>query len=83
MHGSLAFDLTVTSVLVPLVAGARVAVSGGGRARTGWPGWRPGGGRFALVKVVPAHLPVLAGLGGGAGRVGAAAGGGRGGAGRG
>ena len=40
VHGSLAFDLTVTSVLVPLVCGARLAVSGCGR---GGGAGRPGG----------------------------------------
>ena len=61
LHSSLAFDLTVTSVLVPLAVGAAVVASPeGGPAglaallRTGW--------KFGLVKVVPAHLPVLAGL---------------------
>jgi amino acid adenylation domain-containing protein len=61
LHGSLAFDLTVTSVLVPLVSGARVAVSPAGGAE-GLAALAAAGGRFALVKVVPAHLPLLAGL---------------------
>ncbi len=60
LHGSLAFDLTVTSVLVPLACGARVAASREGGA----PGLAAlaAGGRFGLAKVVPAHLPLLAGL---------------------
>ena len=60
LHGSLAFDLTVTSVLVPLAAGAAVIAS-----REGGAGGLAGllaRYRFNLVKVVPAHLPVLAGL---------------------
>ncbi len=71
VHGSLAFDLTVTSVLVPLVCGARLVVAGAGGVE-GLAGLVAGGGGFGFVKVVPAHLPVLAGLvpagaGGGAG----------------
>ena len=61
LHSSLAFDLTVTSVLVPLVTGAAVVASpeGGpaGLAAVLQVGWK-----FGLVKVVPAHLPVLAEL---------------------
>ena len=60
LHGSLAFDLTVTSVLVPLAAGAAVIASRAGGAE-GLAGLLARY-RFALVKVVPAHLPVLAGL---------------------
>ena len=61
LYSSLAFDLTVTSVLVPLAAGATVVASreGGpeglaGLLRRGW--------KFSLVKVVPAHLPLVAQL---------------------
>jgi non-ribosomal peptide synthetase component F len=97
VHGSLAFDLTVTSVLVPLVCGARLVVAGAGGVE-GLAGLVAGGGGFGFVKVVPAHLPVLAGLvpggagaggpprrpgRGGGGGGGGAGGGGRGGAGRG
>src|SRR5580704_12604813 len=60
LHGSLAFDLTVTSVLVPLVAGAAVIASRDGGAE-GLAGLLARY-RFEVVKVVPAHLPVLAGL---------------------
>ena len=59
LHTSLAFDLTVTSVLVPLAAGAAVVASreGGpeGLAALLRQGWT-----FGLVKVVPAHLRLLA-----------------------
>ncbi len=61
LHSSMAFDLTVTSVLVPLATGAMVVSSreGGpeGLAALLRQGWK-----FGLVKVVPAHLPLLAGL---------------------
>ena len=59
VHTSLGFDLTVTSVLVPLLSGAAVVVSPEGGADglaallARWRG-------FGLAKVVPAHLLVLA-----------------------
>ncbi|MFB9445167.1 amino acid adenylation domain-containing protein, partial [Dactylosporangium vinaceum] len=66
LHSSLAFDLTVTSVVLPLVSGSPVVVAGGGGAEalaavlTGdGAGSDPG---FDVVKVVPAHIPVLAEL---------------------
>ena len=61
LHGSLAFDLTVTSVLVPLAAGAAVVASGEGGAG-GLAGLLGRYRGFAVVKVTPAHLPVLAEL---------------------
>ncbi|MFD5797635.1 amino acid adenylation domain-containing protein [Streptomyces diastatochromogenes] len=59
LHSSLAFDLTVTSVVVPLISGAPVAVSREGGAE-GLAELLRGGGNFGLVKAVPAHLPMLA-----------------------
>src|SRR2546429_402761 len=61
LHSSLAFDLTVTSVVVPLVAGSVVvaSVEGGAEALAGLAGARGG---FDVVKVVPGHLPLLAAL---------------------
>jgi thioesterase domain-containing protein len=59
LHSSLAFDLTLTSVLVPLIAGATVTASPDGGAE-GLAGLLDRGGRFAMIKVVPAHLPLLA-----------------------
>ena len=61
LHSSVAFDLTVTSIMVPLVTGTPVVVS-----RDGGPDGlaellRQYGG-FGLVKVVPGHLPMLAEL---------------------
>jgi amino acid adenylation domain-containing protein len=61
LHSSLAFDLTVTSVLVPLITGAAVTASPDGGAE-GLAGLLRQGGGFGLVKVVPAHLPALTGL---------------------
>ncbi|WP_245651980.1 AMP-binding protein, partial [Streptosporangium amethystogenes] len=58
LHSSLAFDLTVTSVVVPLICGAPVVVSVEGGAEGLAEVVRRGGG-FGVVKVVPAHLPVL------------------------
>jgi thioesterase domain-containing protein len=61
LHSSLAFDLTVTSVLVPLIAGATVVASPEGGAE-GLAGLLQRDERFGLVKVVPGHLPLLAEL---------------------
>ncbi|MFF4385037.1 amino acid adenylation domain-containing protein [Kitasatospora sp. NPDC001547] len=61
LHSSLAFDLTVTSVVVPLISGAPVVVSREGGAEGLAQLLRDGGG-FGLVKAVPAHLPLLSGM---------------------
>ncbi|MFF2027346.1 amino acid adenylation domain-containing protein, partial [Streptomyces sp. NPDC058171] len=58
LHSSFAFDLTVTGVLVPLVSGSAVVVSRVGGVE-GLAELVRGGGGFGLVKVVPAHLPLL------------------------
>ncbi|MET9701335.1 amino acid adenylation domain-containing protein, partial [Streptomyces sp. NPDC006529] len=58
LHSSLAFDLTVTSVLVPLVSGSPVVVSRAGGAEGLAEVVRQSAG-FGLVKVVPGHLPLL------------------------
>ncbi|WP_185839804.1 non-ribosomal peptide synthetase, partial [Amycolatopsis balhimycina] len=61
LHSSLAFDLTVTSVLAPLVCGGTVVISPGGgpEGLAELVRSAPDGG-FGLVKVVPGHLPLLA-----------------------
>ncbi|MEV4567554.1 amino acid adenylation domain-containing protein [Nonomuraea sp. NPDC049419] len=59
VHSSLAFDLTVTSVWVPLAAGAGVRVSVAGGAEGLAALVREQGGGFGLAKVVPGHLPLL------------------------
>ncbi|MHC3475418.1 amino acid adenylation domain-containing protein, partial [Streptomyces sp. 7R007] len=61
LHSSLSFDLTVTSVAVPLASGAAVWVAGAGGV-DGLAEAVAGGGRFSVVKVVPGHLPAVAGL---------------------
>ncbi|MFJ6054744.1 amino acid adenylation domain-containing protein [Streptomyces sp. NPDC092307] len=58
LHSSLAFDLTVTSVLVPLVSGSAVVADGHGGVE-GLAGLVRASGTFGLVKAVPAHLPLL------------------------
>ncbi|MEV6117136.1 amino acid adenylation domain-containing protein, partial [Streptomyces sp. NPDC052109] len=58
LHSSLAFDLTVTSVVIPLISGAPVVVSREGGAE-GLADVLRTGGNFGLVKAVPAHLPML------------------------
>jgi len=60
LHSSLAFDLTVTSLLVPLVSGAPVVVSVSGGAEGLAEVVNIVGGGFGVVKVTPAHLPLLA-----------------------
>ncbi|MFF4385043.1 amino acid adenylation domain-containing protein, partial [Kitasatospora sp. NPDC001547] len=62
LHSSLAFDLTVTSVVVPLISGARVVASGEGGAEGLAELLRSTDGGFGLVKAVPAHLPLLSEL---------------------
>ncbi|MEV0391289.1 amino acid adenylation domain-containing protein, partial [Nonomuraea sp. NPDC050643] len=57
LHSSVAFDLTVTSLWVPLVSGAAVVVSVEGTAEA-LAGVLSDG--LGLVKVVPAHLALLA-----------------------
>ncbi|MER7186876.1 amino acid adenylation domain-containing protein, partial [Streptomyces hyaluromycini] len=61
LHSSLAFDLTVTSVVVPLVAGSVVVASAEGGAE-GLAGLVNASGGFDVLKVVPGHLPLLAEL---------------------
>ncbi|WP_369794621.1 AMP-binding protein [Kutzneria sp. 744] len=58
LHSSLAFDLTVTSLLVPLITGRTVVVSREGGAE-GLAELLDRRGGFGLVKVVPGHLPML------------------------
>jgi amino acid adenylation domain-containing protein len=64
LHSSVAFDLTVTSVLVPLAAGSVVHVSRTGGA-DGLAGLIARVGGFSVMKVVPGHLPLLAEAAGG------------------
>ncbi len=61
LHSSLAFDLTVTSVVVPLAAGSQVvgSVDGGPEGLAELVGSRGG---FDVIKVVPGHLPLLGAL---------------------
>ncbi|GAA3089176.1 hypothetical protein GCM10020001_000140 [Nonomuraea salmonea] len=60
VHSSLGFDLTVTSVWVPLVAGApvRMSVEGGAEGLAALLSEHS----FGLVKVVPGHLALLSEL---------------------
>ncbi|HEX8560263.1 MAG TPA: amino acid adenylation domain-containing protein [Pyrinomonadaceae bacterium] len=58
LYSSLAFDLTVTSLFVPLVTGNQVAVYG-------WEGREPplervlGDGRTGVLKLTPSHLALI------------------------
>ncbi|MFI0479414.1 non-ribosomal peptide synthase/polyketide synthase [Actinomadura sp. 9N215] len=58
LHSSLSFDLTVTSLVVPLVTGTSIVISAGGDPEDLVEVARSVGG-FGLVKVVPGHLPLL------------------------
>ncbi|MFE9429267.1 amino acid adenylation domain-containing protein [Kitasatospora sp. NPDC006697] len=58
LHSSLAFDLTVTSVFLPLVTGSAVTVSRAGGAE-GLAALVQQGSAFGLMKLVPGHLPLL------------------------
>ncbi|MCX5400296.1 non-ribosomal peptide synthetase [Streptomyces sp. NBC_00102] len=58
LHSSLAFDLTVTSLMVPLISGSPVVVSVEGGAEGLADTVRATGG-FEVIKVVPAHVPLL------------------------
>ncbi|MEV0610588.1 amino acid adenylation domain-containing protein [Polymorphospora rubra] len=62
MLGSIAFDLAVTNLLVPLVAGRPVTLLPPGGEVEAVAGMLAGGGRFDLVKLTPGHLDVLRGL---------------------
>ncbi|MER7468583.1 amino acid adenylation domain-containing protein [Streptomyces sp. NPDC097981] len=61
LHSSLAFDLTVTSLLLPLVSGSPVVISRDGGAE-GLAEVIRRSDEFGLVKIVPGHLPLLARL---------------------
>jgi amino acid adenylation domain-containing protein len=60
LHSSLAFDLTLTSVFVPLAGGGPVVASQAG-GTDGLAALTRHGRALAALKVVPAHLPLLAG----------------------
>ncbi len=61
LHSPLSVDLTVTSMLMPLVAGSAVVASQDG-GPAGLAEVLAQGRELAVVKVTPGHLPVLAGL---------------------
>src|SRR5207244_5284213 len=62
LHSSIAFDLTVTSLFAPLLSGALVSVLDDDADDPLGPlgGALQAGGGFSLVKLTPAHLPILA-----------------------
>ncbi|HEU0053395.1 MAG TPA: amino acid adenylation domain-containing protein, partial [Longimicrobium sp.] len=59
VHSSLSFDLTVTSLFVPLLHGGRVELVAGGDAVEGLAERIERGGRLGLLKLTPTHLRVL------------------------
>ncbi|HEX7239462.1 MAG TPA: amino acid adenylation domain-containing protein, partial [Longimicrobiaceae bacterium] len=61
VHSSLSFDLTVTSLLVPLLRGERVVLTGEAEGVEGLARALREEPGFTLVKLTPAHLALLAG----------------------
>ena len=59
LHSSIAFDLSVTSVFAPLIAGATVTLALDGAAGDGLARELRDGGPFSFVKVTPSHLQAL------------------------
>ena len=56
LHSSVAFDLTVTSLLVPLITGGVIVVED----FTGRHGSAPtDAGPYSMIKITPSHLPLL------------------------
>ncbi|TSC26813.1 amino acid adenylation domain-containing protein, partial [Corallococcus sp. Z5C101001] len=62
VHSSLAFDLTVTSMLAPLVAGRGVVMVSEARGVEGLGDVLRDGTGFSLVKLTPSHLRLLSDL---------------------
>jgi acyl-coenzyme A synthetase/AMP-(fatty) acid ligase/aryl carrier-like protein len=60
VHSSLAFDLTLTALLGPLLAGQPVTLIPEGDEIAGLAAHLHGGGHDAAVKLTPSHLRVLA-----------------------
>ncbi|MFO0758294.1 MAG: non-ribosomal peptide synthase/polyketide synthase [Byssovorax sp.] len=60
VHSSIGFDLTVTSLFVPLVSGKTVTLIPESRGVTGLSAALQGNPSFSLVKLTPAHLDLLA-----------------------
>jgi amino acid adenylation domain-containing protein len=59
VHSPLGFDLTVTSLLAPLLAGRPVVLSVEGHAIDGLVALLRATGDFGLVKLTPAHMQLL------------------------
>ena len=62
LHSPVGFDLTVTSLFLPLLAGGCVELVPENEGVEGLCGALVGGRGFSLVKITPAHLEVLAHL---------------------
>jgi amino acid adenylation domain-containing protein len=61
-HTPLAFDLTITSLLVPLIAGQRVVLVDEREGLAGLKNALEAGVDFSMVKATPSHLKVLSNL---------------------
>lgn len=62
VHSSIAFDLTITGLLVPLVAGQRVRLVAPGGGVEVLEEAITDGSDYSLVKITPAHLEVFKGM---------------------
>lgn len=60
LHTSIAFDLTVTSIYPPLLAGSNIECSSAGLAFSELGGFLKAPAPFSLLKLTPAHLEILA-----------------------
>ncbi|WP_224242167.1 non-ribosomal peptide synthetase [Hyalangium gracile] len=59
VQSPLSFDLTVTSLLTPLLSGKRVVLCDEEASGTGLSAWLRANADFSLVKLTPAHLTLL------------------------
>jgi len=59
VHSSISFDLTITGLFAPLIAGRRVRLIAGNKGPMALGGVLSGKEIYSLVKITPAHLELL------------------------